>query len=341
MTACIAPKTAASGYAHYGCRCDGCRAEHRKLGAHRSRMIAYGRWRGLVDADPLRAHVRALMAAGLGRDRICELAGVSVGCMARLLYGNRDEPPTARVLARTAEKLLAVQPSLADFGDAALIDATGTRRRAQALAALGWSISEQARRIGRRVKDYSPMLARDRVSARLARLVCALYDDLSMTPAPAGYSATRARRMAAQRGWLPPLAWEDSALDDPAAEPEQLEATAPQSDAVDEVAVEKALAGARIDLTDAELEVALHAGTARGEALSALSARLGMNHVAAKRLLNGEQPAHKVRHAAIAAVLRVPDRPPLTAVAAEFGVSRETVRRVWRQIRDQQSPIAS
>src|SRR5689334_9409464 len=99
---CIAPKPSAAGYNHYGCRCDGCRRDHRAREAHRTRMIAYGRWRGLVDAEPVRAHVRALMAAGLSRDRISDLAGISEGGMSRLLYGRDGGPPTVRVLPRTA-----------------------------------------------------------------------------------------------------------------------------------------------------------------------------------------------------------------------------------------------
>ena len=41
-----------------------------------------------------------------------------------------------------------------------------------------------------------------------------------MTRAPAGYSATRTRRWAAARGYLPPLAWDDDTIDQPDGRPE-------------------------------------------------------------------------------------------------------------------------
>lgn len=109
---------------------------------------------------------------------------------------------------------------------------------------------------------------------------------------------------------------------------------------VDEVRVERALAGERMPLNDAELTAALQAGTARGEALTALSVRLGMNHVAAKRLLNGDLPPIRARRAAIAAALRADPHRPNTVVAAELGVGKDAVRRVRNRL-NEQSPIAS
>lgn len=97
------------------------------------------------------------------------------------------------------------------------LPATGTRRRLQALAALGWPSAEIAARLG--VSDAA-VIARtsssrtvDRTNAARIRRV---YDELSMTVGPS--SITRKRALA--KGWVPPLAWDDDSIDDPSAEPQ-------------------------------------------------------------------------------------------------------------------------
>lgn len=102
----------------------------------------------------------------------------------------------------------------------------------------------------------------------------------------------------------------------------------PDGELVDEQAVERALAGERVPLSDAELMSALQIGTARGAGLSSLAPRLGINHVAAKRLLNGGLSPRKAKHAVVARLLRAAGPGcPNSAIAAEAGVSKETVRR--------------
>lgn len=294
MTTCTAPKSGLSGYKHYRCRCDDCIAANRANVNNRTRMIAYGQWEGMVDADPVRQHVRALMDGGMTRDKVMERAGISNGCISRLLYGKAGMPPCVKVRSATAKRILAVAPTLDDLSERALIDATGTRRRTQALATIGWSISEQARRVGRQHKHHQAVLTDTHVTARIARLVRDLYAELSMTPAPPGQSATRTRRMAADRGWLSPLDWGDD-IDLPEAEPEPLEQDAI---VVDEVVVERVLAGEQLALNDAELIATLQACAGRGRSLSALAMRLGLNYAVAKKIVEGELPPAMAKRAA-------------------------------------------
>jgi len=96
---------------------------------------------------------------------------------------------------------------------------------------------------------------------------------------------------------------------------------------VDEARVERALDGERLDLSDAELVAALQAGTARKVPLTVLSERLGINHVAARRMLNHGVPPRKARHAAAVAALRADPHRANSVIAAEVGLSEETVRR--------------
>lgn len=98
------------------------------------------------------------------------------------------------------------------------VSSAGTARRLQALAALGWDTPTLARHLGctkqvvqRWRQSASPVVyqaSRDQVAA--------LYERLSAAPGP----CERARRVAAQRGWSPPLLWEGKDLDAPDAQPD-------------------------------------------------------------------------------------------------------------------------
>jgi hypothetical protein len=202
-----------------GCRCDACTAANRAAEIKRSRAILYGRWQPYVDAGPVREHLRALAAAGIGHRRVVELAGVSSGSLSKILYGGPgDRPPSRRVRPQTAEAILAVRPGPEQLAPSALVDITGTRRRAQALVATGWSQARLARELGLTAANFCAMLRRDQVTAGTARAVSDLYDRLWNQPPPehdqrTRGAASRARRHAEREGWAPPLAWDDDQID--------------------------------------------------------------------------------------------------------------------------------
>lgn len=91
------------------------------------------------------------------------------------------------------------------------IDATGTRRRLRALAALGWPMRDLSVELGWEPTRAQKLTAAGHVWADTAADVRLLYDRLSMTPGP----SLKTRRRAEAAGWLPPLAWDDDCLDDP------------------------------------------------------------------------------------------------------------------------------
>ena len=211
-----------------GRRCAACRKEHREAEKNRIRQIAYGRWNPWVDAEPVRAHVRMLAAYGMGLKRVQKLTGLSNSTLSKLMYGIEGRPPTRRVRTQTAEKILALQPRLEDLFPSALVDATGTRRRIQALAAAGWTLNRIALQLGWSRWKVTGVLHRyERVTAASALQVRELYDRLWDQPCPARNAQERdgirravahARRM----GWAPPMAWDDNDLDDPRARPKGL-----------------------------------------------------------------------------------------------------------------------
>jgi transcriptional regulator with XRE-family HTH domain len=178
-----------------------------------------------VDAEAARGHIQALSAAGVGWKRVAELAGVSTGAMSKLLYGGPGgRPPSQRIRPQTAAAILAVRPSAHAIAPGTLVGGTGTRRRVQALVARGWSQARLAGQLGLTGSNFAAMMRRDQVTAGTARAVRDMYDRLwNQAPPENGQreriAAARARNYAAQRGWVPPLGWDDEVIDDPAAPP--------------------------------------------------------------------------------------------------------------------------
>jgi hypothetical protein len=199
------------------CSCGDCRAAHAAYEKHRVRETAYGRWRPFVDAASARAHVEGLQAAGMGWRRVARTAGLTPGVVRRLVYGNPGRAPSQRIRPDTAAKILAVT---LDLADRQLVDAAGTRRRIQALVAIGWSQTRIATRLDMLVTNLITLSRRDRVTVAKRRAVAKLYDELWNVEPPAGtrwerISVIRAQNLARREGWPRPMDWDDDRIDDP------------------------------------------------------------------------------------------------------------------------------
>lgn len=144
----------------------------------------------------------------------------------------------------------------------AALDARGVRRRLEALMTLGWSMPNIADRVGVDRALVLRWLTATSVEAHTIARVSEVYEALSssrpVTDSPVLLGiANRTRRIAAERGYLPPHWWIDIDEDD---DPP----TADASD-VDIVAVELVVTGAaRVNLTTAERQEAVRQMNARG-----------------------------------------------------------------------------
>lgn len=255
-----------SRYNQKDCRCKDCREAQRAYHADRRRQVAYGRWNPWVDAEPARKHLQDLQAAGVGRRRIGELTGLDQANIWRIQHGQpkRGKQPPKQIRQATAEAILSVSASLEMLAGTALVDATGSHRRVQALVAVGWSQRRLAVRLGVSPANFGTMMRRPRVLASKARAIRDLYEELWDTvpecqSTQERLAVTRSRNFAAAHGWVPPMGWNDEDIDNPDA--------APSLDAaicgIDEVAIERALAGDRtVPLTPAERAEAVRIGTA-------------------------------------------------------------------------------
>jgi len=263
------------GYARYrldGCRCYTCARAVSEYNARRDRLIAYGRWQPYVDAAPVRDHVRLLMSASIGRRTIVRAAGVSHGALSQLLYGTTGRPPSRRVRPDTAHRLLSLTPSLDLVADGTPVDATGTRRRLQALIAIGWPQAALAARLGWAPSNFCSLLGAPRVTARTARAARTLYDDLwNVQPDEHGHAtrhaASRARNLARRNGWPPPIAWDDDTIAIPDAAPDR--GAADRASTIMENAAELAEQGYTRD------QVAERLGVTRGAVDTALRRERG------------------------------------------------------------------
>jgi hypothetical protein len=287
------------------CRCLPCAAANSTYELRRTRLKAYGRGTpsGWVDAAPVRAHVEQLCATGMGYKTVARAAGVASSSVGRLLWGRRredgrQEPPARRISPDAARRLLAVPPPAPpQLPGGVRVDSTGTRRRLQALACLGWSLSRLADESGLDRQVLDGALRGRAVTAGHVRAVVALYERLWDQPAPATdhrsrISVARTANRARREGWAPPAAWDDDAIDDPAAVPFVVDV---DEDQVDELAVEQLLDGHRMELTGATLHAAVHALAARGLQPASISERLGIDLRQAQRLRDRAEPPRRRR----------------------------------------------
>lgn len=204
------------------CRCDPCTEAAVRYDRNRRRKIAYGQWDPrpwLVDATEAREHLRKLAARGMGEARIAELSGLSHHPLRTIKQG------APRAHEATVAAILSI-PLDAPVAPGTRLDATGTKRRVQALACMGWSLERIGREAGiyGRGNMFALLIFHDKVTARVERAVREVYERLwDKEPTWSNISqkgvVTRTKNLAKKRGWAPPLAWDEETIDDPEAKP--------------------------------------------------------------------------------------------------------------------------
>lgn len=124
--------------------------------------------------------------------------GCRLDCCRRATAGAMATRRKRIYLARTSS--LAIEPHR-------------VHRRIQALVALGWSMAEISRRAGY-TRSHAALILRRQSPLQVDTFarIATIYDELSMTLPPETtkaerIDASRARRIARERGWLPPLAY--------------------------------------------------------------------------------------------------------------------------------------
>jgi hypothetical protein len=235
-----------------GCRDTCCSTANRRWIKQYRLAASRNGGRTTVPTEPVREHVRNLQRT-MSLSAIGNAARVTSSQMVRLMRGDH---PTMR--AATATRLLAVRPDTKVGGH--YISAVGSRRRLQALVAIGYSFERIEKHLGGYGRSNMRILAyenRPWITSDVALRIKAAFDELSMklpdAPTRVHQGAiTKARNRAKARGWVPPLAWDEDTIDDPNAKPAGLTAPARVSEDIDEAAVLRRMNGERVHLTKYE-----------------------------------------------------------------------------------------
>lgn len=223
MTATTKPLPPHGTDARYdrGCRNPCCRDAHNAYKRLRYRLQAYGRWEPLTDAEPVRQHIRLLMAKDIGWKRIAKLAGVNTSVVGYLLYGNHGRIQK-KLRTENAQKILAVKAPTT-VADRKPVGNTGTRRRLEALGCRGYSCERIAHEIGVWPETVRKWRRGAQVEAQFAQAVADLFMRWEMHDAETNgstpLSAAQTRARATRQGWQPPMAWDLESIDDPDAQP--------------------------------------------------------------------------------------------------------------------------
>jgi hypothetical protein len=241
----------ANHVAHYACYRRGCRRDEcRTADRIYRKRYELRRLSGIPSHIPgpvVAAHLRLLIESGRTIRGIAAQSSVSERAIGYILNGQ------AKVTRPKALTLLAIQP----LNEAPRVDPTGTIRRVQALAAIGWPIVWTAEQSGYHPSYLFNILAGHvhSIPRHMAHRFTVLYREYSHQAGPSEYTRSIARR----NGWHGPLAWDD--LDDPNAQPETLPTYTPMA------------ANGRDSMRKAEIEHLY----LLGESVAAIAKKLGAN----------------------------------------------------------------
>ena len=283
------------------CRCDACSGAYIAIAAERRRLKAAGVWESpFVDAEPARVHAQALMAGGMTKNAIVARSGIPAAVLSALLWGRSGRGVVPTIRRDNADAILGTRLAVPA---AKTVDAVGAHRRMQALIANGWCIAALGRQLGVSPERVSQYLRQPRLALETLAAVSELYDRLWNVPVPEGtrwekIAAARARSSATKMGWLPPLAWDDDTIDDPAASPRVKPITSRarriSNKDVDPVIVDRLVAGTyRGQSSPAERREAILILAARTPRLSnrQIGERVGMTHDSVLKVRQRERVA--------------------------------------------------
>jgi hypothetical protein len=199
-------------YTEYRCRQPECVDRYNAKNQARLKARREGTYSAFVDAEPARRHILRLHSAGMGASSIAIAAGLTTQSVLEFL---RPTPTQGRgrrqrTTPATEAKILAVTVEARTTGR---IDATGTRRRIQALVAIGWPINHIARHAGLFDTNAFAFAQRDQVYVSTAKAIAVAYDQLR-TCKPERHGVTKhhvaaAKNRAARQHWAPPAYWDD------------------------------------------------------------------------------------------------------------------------------------
>lgn len=190
------------------------------------RKQGYGTWKPLVDAEPARKHLLALNAAGFSYKVIAEHLGRYTAAVTGIVYElSPNKQRKRRIRPEFEAAILALTPESMTPG---MLPAAGSVRRVRALNAIGWPTRVIADHMGTVPARIRSVTGQQLVTRATAQGIADCYRELHrLNPLEHGIApgtVLKLTRMAARKGWLDPLWWEDMGdIDDPDFDPAAVE----------------------------------------------------------------------------------------------------------------------
>lgn len=154
-----------------GCRCGECRNANTLYERTRTRRALRGDVNPLVDAEPVRLHIRALRRKGIGTRTIAEYSEIGRTCIGQIASGKKT-----KVRKKTADAILAVDRTCVRDGNLVPAGRTWTL--------IKWMLEEgfTKKRIARELGSSTPALQikERRVTARTAVKVERFYRRITL-----------------------------------------------------------------------------------------------------------------------------------------------------------------
>lgn len=195
------------------CYCEPCRFAIRAARKRRKVNRELGR-PALIDATPARDHLTLLHRTMCWRT----LAASTTCDASNLMAIYRGD--NSQITRATHRKIMAVQPTT-EPDSTVCVDATPSRRRIQALQAVGHPYRVIARASGCTDTRLS-LIAEGQPTVRkaVADRIADAYRQLAYKAPTFDRHTSRTRNNAAAKGWHGPLAWDEVTINDPAATPD-------------------------------------------------------------------------------------------------------------------------
>lgn len=197
----------------------------------RMKYTAYLRKQGRatqVDVAPARAYLRKLHHVyGMSCRQLAERCSLSEGSISEIIAGYRagekgKRHPLKEIYRENAESVMAIEPEFPKDRGGARVNAIGTTRRVQALAAMGYPVKWVGEQCGFRGPTFN-LIAQGRrqfVYFSTAYKIKKLYERLETDPHPERHgiklqSVNLAKSYARRNGYVPAILWDWDTIDDP------------------------------------------------------------------------------------------------------------------------------
>lgn len=209
----------------HGCTCAPCKKAAYRLS--KAQNLNGGRTPAAMSvyepSDKAASLVETLVRSGMSEKAIGQRLGVSASRVSDIHhqhYRRIRKETTVALYVLVKERDLPARYLAVGY-----VDATGTRRRLQALARRGWSSKDirDACGLDPKTVSYVKTGRQGQVMASTRDAVQIAYDRLMRKPVPLGPSHSQTRTRAVASGYAPAGAWDNVAdMDDPAAMPDPL-----------------------------------------------------------------------------------------------------------------------